>query len=101
MAFYDYCCPLCSYEQEFSHSMNVRLQPSCPKCPGVMEKQIAAPSFSFRAGSHVDPVYYGQLARRMPYGKADPKAWFTSQSKAEDAAKRQCDRTGETFEKAT
>lgn len=101
MAFYDYRCPLCDHAEEMSHSMNVVLRPGCPKCPGVMEKQIAACSFCFKAGSHVDPVYYGQLARRMPFGKPDPKAWFTSQSKAEDAAKRQCDQTGEIYEKAT
>ncbi len=98
---YDYACDKCGYTCEQTHSMNVRLKLACPNCTGTLEKQIGMPGFSFRAGSHVDPVYYGQLARRMPYGKPDPKAWFTSQSKAEDAAKRQCDQTGETFEKAT
>lgn len=103
MATYDYSCPKCGHTQEESHSWNIpRLILSCPKCKkATLEKQIAAPGFSFKAGSHVDPVYYGQLARRMPYGKADPKAYFTSQSKAEDAAKRQADTTGEIYEKAT
>lgn len=103
MATYDYACPKCDHHEDVQHSMNIAsVTMQCPACKRAsLVKQIGAPAFSFKAGSHVDPVYYGQLARRMPYGKPDPKAWFTSQSKAEDAAKRQADKTGEIFEKAT
>jgi len=34
------------------------------------------------------PVYCPSLARRMPYGKNDPKAYFTSKRKAREAARK-------------
>lgn len=101
MPAYDYACQKCDYVVEIIHGMTDVIHPKCPHCAIALEKQPSTFNFAFRAGTHTDPVYYGQLARRMPFGKPDPKAWFTSQSAAEDAAKRQCDRTGQTFEKAT
>lgn len=65
----------------------------CEACGGRAERQFAAPAFSTR-GDDLDggkAVYCPGLARKMPYGKDDPLAHFTSKRAAREAAKRKAD----------
>lgn len=65
----------------------------CPECGGHSPRQFAAPAFS----THGDDLaggaaqYCPALARKMPYGKDDPKAYFTSKNAAREAARRKAD----------
>lgn len=65
----------------------------CQECGGRAERQLSTPAFSTK-GDDLDggrPVYCPGLARKMPYGKADPRANFTSKRAAREAAKRKAD----------
>jgi hypothetical protein len=65
----------------------------CEACGGKAERQFSAPAFS----THGDDLNGGQgtycpsLARKMPFGKDDPKAFFTSKRAAREAARRKAD----------
>ena len=63
----------------------------CQECGGKAERQFSAPAFSTKGDDLLDngkPQYVPAVARRMPYGKEDPKAYFTSKTKAREAARR-------------
>ncbi len=65
----------------------------CSACGGRAERQMSMPNFSTR-GDDLDggkPQYCPGLARKMPYNKDDPKAFFTSKSAAREAARRKAD----------
>lgn len=66
----------------------------CTECGGKAERQFSAPAFSTRGDDLLDngkPQYCPALARKMPYGKDDPKAFFTSKRQAREAARRKAD----------
>ena len=66
----------------------------CPECGGQAERQMSAPNFSTRGDDLLDngkPQYVPAVARRMPYGKEDPAAYFTSKTKAREAARKKAD----------
>jgi hypothetical protein len=65
----------------------------CEACGGKAERQFSAPAFSTH-GDDLDggkAVYCPSLARKMPYGKDDPAALFTSKRAAREAARRKAD----------
>ncbi len=65
----------------------------CEACGGKADRQFAAPAFSTK-GDDLDggkAVYCPALARHMPYGKDDPKAFFSSKTAAREAARRKAD----------
>jgi hypothetical protein len=65
----------------------------CPDCGARAERQFAMPAFSTK-GDDLNggrPQYIPALARKMPYGKDDPKAVFTSKTAAREAARRKAD----------
>lgn len=65
----------------------------CPDCGATAHRQFSAPAFSTR-GDDLNggkPQYCPGLARRMPYGKPDPQALFTSKRAAREAARRKAD----------
>ena len=65
----------------------------CSACGARADRQFSAPAFSTR-GDDLNggkPQYIPALARKMPYGKDDPQAMFTSKHKAREAARRKAD----------
>ena len=65
----------------------------CEACGGKAERQFSAPAFSTR-GDDLNGgrgQYCPALARKMPYGRDDPGAIFTSKHAAREAAKRKAD----------
>lgn len=97
MPDYDFECPKCDHVTEESHSMkSVPPYSVCEICGARTKKLINAAAFSCK-GDDLDrgePVYCPALARRMPYGKNDPKAYFKSKAKAREAARKKADREG-------
>lgn len=95
MAAYDYCCTKCNRTTEEIFKMGEAPQEiKCPFCKGKAEKQIIPASFSCRGDDLANGgsvVYCPSLARRMPYGKPDPKAYFSSKKKAREAARAKMD----------
>lgn len=95
MPVHDYRCQRCLTVFEERHSIKDG-PPStseCPECGSTAERQFSTPAFNSK-GDDLDggrPVYCPSLARRMPYGKDDPAALFTSKTAAREAAKRKCD----------
>lgn len=66
----------------------------CSECGGRAERQFSTPNFSTRGDDLLDggkPQYCPGLARKMPYNKEDPKAFFTSKRAAREAARRKAD----------
>lgn len=66
----------------------------CLACGGKAERQFSAPNFSTKGDDLLDngrPQYVPALARKMPYGKDDPQAFFTSKTKAREAARKKAD----------
>jgi hypothetical protein len=66
----------------------------CEKCGLVAEKILSQCQVGIvKTGLLNDgkPEYVSQLARRMPKGKMDPKAYFTHKSQVQDAARRKAD----------
>ena len=94
MPAFDFTCQRCRTTFEERHSMaSIPSVVECAECGGRAERQFAAPAFSTR-GDDLNggkAQYCPALARKMPYGKDDPKAYFTSKRQAREAAKRKCD----------
>jgi putative FmdB family regulatory protein len=91
----DYECQKCGHIEEIAHLMNhVPSHEHCSVCGGTSDKLFSAPAFTCK-GDDLDPggkpVYCPSLATYQRKGKQDPKAWFTSKSKARDAAKKKAD----------
>ncbi len=65
----------------------------CQACGGRAERQFSAPAFSTRGDDLAGGAaqYCPGLARKMPYGKDDPKAFFSSKTAAREAARRKAD----------
>ncbi len=65
----------------------------CSACGGRAERQFSAPAFNTKgddlAGGGLQ--YCPALARKMPYNKEDPKAFFSSKRAAREAARRKAD----------
>ena len=65
----------------------------CQACGGKAERQFSAPAFSTKG----DDLNGGQLqycpalARKMPYNREDPKAYFSSKRAAREAARKKAD----------
>lgn len=95
MATHDFACLSCGKITEEWHSMrgDIPKESTCPDCGAKTERQISMPNFS----THGDdlnggkPQYCPALARRMPYGKDDPKAYFSSKNAAREAARAKAD----------
>ena len=95
MPCHDYRCVRCLTIFEERHSIK-ESPPSlseCPECGGTAQRQFSAPAFSTKG----DDLNSGQLqycpalARKMPYNKDDPKAYFSSKRAAREAARRKAD----------
>lgn len=103
MPVYEYSCRSCECVTQEVHGMRDFPRTSkCEKCGAVSDKIISAPSVVVHTDLLKDgkPRYISQLARRMPKGKPDPRAFYTHKSKAQDAARRKADSTeGMTFTK--
>lgn len=95
MPTYEFLCPRCSTMFDEFHSMrNIPNTAECPECKTASPRQFAAPAFSTRGDDLLDggkPQYCPALARKMPYGKDDPKAFFSSKKAAREAARRKAD----------
>ena len=96
MPRHDYRCTRCLTQFEEIHS--IKESPpalsECPECGSTAERQFAMPAFSTRGDDLLDngkPQYVPAVARRMPYGKEDPAAYFTSKTKAREAARKKAD----------
>lgn len=66
----------------------------CQECNGRAERQFSTPAFSTRGDDISDngkPQYMPGLARKMPYNRDDPDAYYTSKYKAREAARRKAD----------
>ena len=51
MPTYDYCCTVCDYVFEASHSYKEKPVIKCPRCQGLCEKQVSACYFSIQGGT--------------------------------------------------
>lgn len=95
MTIYAYCCSKCNRASDEHFKMGEAPQViKCPYCKGKSEKQIIPSAFTCKGDDLANggsAVYCPSLARRMPYGKPDPKAYFTSKRKARDAARAKAD----------
>lgn len=97
MPVYVYACPSCDHEQEEEHSMRECSTKiiQCRQCRTVMSRiPQATRHVEGYYTTHENPVWYSNLAQKMPRGQKDPKAWFTSRRKAEDYAKKMADTYG-------
>lgn len=65
----------------------------CSECGGRAERQFSTPNFCTRGDdlNGGNAQYCPGLARKMPYNKEDPKAYFTSKRAAREAARRKAD----------
>ena len=93
---HDYRCQRCRAVFEERHPIkdSPPALSACPDCGGPADRQFAAPAFSAKGDDLLDngrPQYVPAVARRMPYGKEDPQAYFTSKAKAREAARRKAD----------
>lgn len=95
MPNYDFSCTRCRAVFEERHSMaSVPNVVECSQCGGKAERQVSTPNFSTRGDDLLDggkPQYCPALARKMPYNKDDPRAFFTSKHAAREAARRKAD----------
>jgi putative FmdB family regulatory protein len=94
---FDYeCCKCGNVDEEYHPMSSIPQRSHCTVCGATSAKMFSAPGFSTK-GDDLDSggkaVYCPSLASYQIKGKQDPKAWFTSKSKARDAAKRKCDST--------
>lgn len=93
---HDYKCVRCLTIFEERHSIK-ESPPSlseCPECGGTAHRQFSTPAFNAKGDDLLDngkPQYCPALARKMPYNKDDPKAFFTSKRAAREAARRKAD----------
>lgn len=91
---YKYFCDDCNTEIIASFRMGQAAASVKCECGSRASRDFSGISFSTR-GDDLDkegkPVYCPGLARRMPFGKQDPKAYFKSKDKAREAAKRKAD----------
>lgn len=95
MPNYDFACTRCRTVFEERHPMtSIPDVVECSECGGRAERQFSTPNFSTRGDDLLDggkPQYCPGLARKMPYNKEDPKAFFTSKRAAREAARRKAD----------
>ena len=97
MPVYGFLCQHCDHEMDEIHPMSaIPKHGTCEVCGKRTDRTFSTPGFSTK-GDDLDAggkaVYCPSLASYQIKGKQDPKAWFTSKSKARDAAKRKCDST--------
>ncbi len=94
MPCFDYLCQRCRTVFEERHPMaSIPDVVECQECGSRADRQFSAPAFSTR-GDDLNggkPQYIPALARKMPYGKDDPAANFTSKTAAREAARRKAD----------
>ncbi len=94
---YVYGCSDCHHECERSHSMRLcdTIVVTCERCGTKMHRiPQGAQKIEGYYAIHDEPVWYSNLAQKMPFGKKDPKAWFSTRRKAEDYAKKMADTYG-------
>lgn len=97
MPFYRWECEQCDHQFETMHRMVDAPQThACPECGGKGLRVFG----SLRSSTMGDdltrrndgkPQYCPGLARRMPYNRDDPQAFFTSKYAAREAARRKAD----------
>lgn len=96
MPIYGFFCPHCEHEADEVHSMHaIPKHGTCEMCGKRTDRIFSTPAFNTK-GDDLDggkPVYCPSLATYQRKGKQDPKAWFTSKSKARDAARKKADST--------
>lgn len=92
MSLYDFECSSCGHLTEESHPMGKATNYSqCEVCGKRSQRTINMPFFKCHGddlGIDGKPIYCPALARKLPYGKDDPKAFFSSKYKAREAARR-------------
>lgn len=96
MPTYQYTCQRCGTQSDELHPMSdIPDAVSCPACGAKATRDFVPPHFSTKGDdlNGGNPQYCPALARRMPGGKNDPKAYFTSKYKAREAAKRKAGET--------
>lgn len=102
MSCYQYLCDSCNHEKEVEHRMSEcnTIVIECERCGTKMHRipQSLTHQDGFMA-IHNEPVWYSNLAEKMPYGRQDPKAMFTTRSAALDYAKRLADKNGGSIER--
>lgn len=106
---YPHRCPKCGRDEDIFLHISERDTPQeCPACKNRMERQITVPEAVHHGEqTHTEENggkgrYYGQLARRMPFGRPDPNAYFKDPEKARDVAKKIADTTpGKHYERAS
>lgn len=96
MPIHDYRCQRCLtvFEERRSIKESPPQTSVCPECGSAAERQFAAPAFSTRGDDLLDngkPQYCPGLARKMPYNREDPKAYFSSKRAAREAARKKAD----------
>ena len=95
MPSFDFTCQRCRTTFEERHPMaSIPSVVECQECGGKAERQFSTPAFSTHGDDLLDggkATYCPALARKMPYGKDDPKAFFTSKTAAREAARRKAD----------
>ena len=110
MPSYPFQCPKCEHAEDLVLAIDDRDTPQkCNDCTHTMVRQMCAPRFNTATGVQTHAYenngkgrYYGQLAERQPFGRNDPKAYYTDPEKARDAARRKADKNPNlTFEKAS
>ncbi len=110
MPVYEFSCQKCGHQEDLILFISERDQPqNCKLCAIPMERQPSIPRLNLVSGyqthTHLNGgkgEYYGQLARKMPFGKPDPLAYFTDREKARDVAKKKADtQPGFTYENAS
>lgn len=97
MPLFDFECSKCDHVTEEQHGMaNIPKFSTCEVCGARTSKVFSVPNFTCH-GDDLDrgnPTYCPGLARKMPYGKNDPKAYFSSKYKAREAARKKADKDG-------
>ena len=101
MPSYPFECQKCGHTEDMVLAIDDRDTPQkCSECTHTMERQMCAPRFNTATGAQTHAYenngrgrYYGQLARRMPFGKNDPQAYIKDPQKAKDLAKLKADST--------
>lgn len=109
MPTYEFQCQKCGHQEDVSLSIAERnSRQRCTVCLGRAVRQQTFPHVNLTTGAQSHSQlnggrgeYYSQLARRMPFAKNDPSAYFTDPEKARDAAKKHAEKNNKHYERVT